>query len=75
MIVTKKHCHVEHSSKVWASAVALPLLDAMTPALARPAEKTESAAALAFRLCAERHRDEVRGRPKAWARTSSLRAS
>ena len=56
MIVTRKHLHRRTFLKGMGAVVALPVLDAMTPALRLGGAGREGAGAARLHLRAERHR-------------------
>ena len=73
MIVTRKHLHRRTFLKGMGAVVALPVLDAMTPAFAAAARR-EGAAAAGVHLRAERHRHGRLDADGGRARSSSTRA-
>ena len=56
MIVTRKHLHRRTFLKGMGAVVALPVLDAMTPAFAASAQAAKAPVRLAFTYVPERHR-------------------
>ena len=70
MIITRKHLHRRTFLKGIGAAIALPMLDAMTPALAAAGQGREGAAAAGLHLRAERRRH---GRLDAGGRRPRLR--
>ena len=55
MIVTRKHLPRRTFLKGMGAVVALPVLDAMTPAFAQRAQRAKAPAAAGLHLRAERH--------------------